>query len=100
MTSPDSPQVTVGKRLLDGAKAGGFRFERIADGPDAPIGGVRESVEWRDEIYLAGFSDSCTAIRRRRSSLLVPGGWPAAERVTGDALTVLHTVVSDWSVTS
>jgi hypothetical protein len=92
----DSPGVAVAKRLLDGAKAHGFHFERIADGPDAPLVGVRESIQWRDEIYLAGFSDSCTAIRRRRSSLIVPGGLPVAHRVSGDALTVLHTVVCDW----
>ncbi|MGH3935737.1 MAG: hypothetical protein ACRDS1_12310 [Pseudonocardiaceae bacterium] len=60
--------------------------------------GVRETVEFLDEIYVAGFweSDSCTAIRRRRSSLVVPGGLPVTERVIGDALTVLHTVVFDW----
>lgn len=94
----DSPALAAAKRLMDGAKADGFHFERIAHGPDAPLVGVRESVEWRDEIYLAGFSDSCTAIRRRRSSLIVPGGLPVAERVSGDALTVLHTVVSDWAI--
>jgi hypothetical protein len=54
---------------MDGAKAEGFRFERIAEGPDAPVVGVRDSVGYRDEIYLAGFSDSCTAIRRKRFSL-------------------------------
>lgn len=90
MMTSDSPGVAAAKRLVDGAKACGFRFERIAEGPDAPLLGVRESVYWRDEIYLAGFSDSCTAIRRKRFSLIVP------ERVTGDALTVLHTVVCDW----
>jgi hypothetical protein len=92
----DSSRVLAAKRLLDVAKDEGFAFDRIAEGPDAPVVGVRESVGWRDEIYLAGFSDSCTAIRRRRSSLIVPGGLPVAERVSGDALTVLHTVVCDW----
>jgi hypothetical protein len=28
--------------------------------------------------------------------LIVPGGLPITERVTGDALTVLHTLVADW----
>ncbi|HET9118344.1 MAG TPA: hypothetical protein VFN75_09795 [Pseudonocardiaceae bacterium] len=92
----DSPKVLAAKRLIDVAKDHGFAFDRIAEGPDAPVVGVRESVGWHDEIYLAGFSDSCTAIRRRRSSLIVPGGLPVAERVIGDALTVLHTVVCDW----
>jgi hypothetical protein len=81
---------------MDVAHELGFHFDRIAEGPDGPLLGVRESIDWRDEIYLAGFSDSCTAIRRRRSSLIVPGGLPVAKRVSGDALTVLHTVVCDW----
>jgi hypothetical protein len=93
----DSYDVAAAKRLLDVARDTGFTFERLAEGPDAPVVGVRESVGWHDEIYLAGFSDSCTAIRRRRSSLIAPGGLPVAERVNGDALTVLHTVVRDWT---
>lgn len=93
----DSHRLAAAKRVMDGAKAGGFRFERIAEGPDAPLVGVRESLGWRDEIYLAGFSNSCTAIRRRRSSLIVPGGLPVAERVSGDALTILHIAVCEWA---
>ena len=86
------------KRLLDTAKDQGFTFQRIAPGSDGPLRGVRETVEFLDEIYLAGCGqpESCTAIRRRRSPLVVPGGLPVAVRVTGDALVVLHTVVSDW----
>jgi hypothetical protein len=83
---------------MDGAKVEGFRFERIAEGPDAPVVGVRDSVGYRDEIYLAGFSDSCTAIRRKRFSLIVPGGLPVIERVSGDALTVLRKAVCEWTV--
>jgi hypothetical protein len=47
---------------------------------------------------MAGFvaPELCTAIRRRPFSLIVSGGLPVTGRVTGDALTVLHTVVSDW----
>jgi hypothetical protein len=87
-------------RLLDTAKDCGFAFERIAPGPDGPVRGVRESVEWRDEIYLAGFweLESCCAIRRQRSSLVVPGGLPVAQQLRGDALTVLHTVLCDWTI--
>ncbi|MGH3769658.1 MAG: hypothetical protein ACRDS0_21560 [Pseudonocardiaceae bacterium] len=94
----DSPELVAAKRLLDVAKNNGFRFERIAPGPDGPLWGVRETPEWVDEIYLGGFwePDSCGATRRRRSSLVVPGGLPVAERLSGDALTVLHTVLSDW----
>jgi hypothetical protein len=95
----DSPELAAAKRLLDAAKDRGFTFVRIAPGSDGPLRGVRETVEYLDEIYLAGCAqpDSCTAIRRRRSSLVVPGGLPVTARVTGDALVVLHTVVSDWS---
>lgn len=96
----DSPDLAAAKRLLDAAKNRGFTFARIAPGPDGPLRGVRETVDWCDEIYLAGWGqlDSCTAIRCRRSSLVVPGGLPVTARVTGDALTVLHTVVSDWAI--
>ena len=61
--------------------------ERIAPSPDGPLRGIRETIE---------FLDSCTAIRRRRSSLVVPNGQPVAARVDGDAIDVLHTVVADW----
>jgi hypothetical protein len=85
------------QRPSDCSTLPGIRASPSNAWPDAPVVGVRESVGWHDEIYLAGFSDSCTAIRRRRSSLIVPGGLPVAERVNGDALTVLHTVVRDWT---
>lgn len=95
----DSPDVATAKLLLDVAKDRGFVFVRIAPGPDGPLRGVRETLEWRDEMYLAGFwaPDSCSATRRRRSSLIVPGGLPIAAQLRGDALTVLHTVVRDWT---
>jgi hypothetical protein len=94
----DGPEVTAAKRLLDAAKDAGFAFQRIAAGEDGPLRAVRQSVEWIDEIYLSGFGqpDSCCAIRRRRCSLIVPGALPVAQRIAGDALTVLHTVVCDW----
>jgi hypothetical protein len=95
----DSPDLAAAKRLLDDAKDRGFAFQRIAPGEDGPLQGVRQTPDWVDELYLAGFGapGSCTAIRRRSRSLIVPSGLPVVERVTGDALTVLHTVVSDWS---
>jgi hypothetical protein len=89
------PDLVAAMRLLDTAKAAGFTFGRIAPGEDGPLRGVRETVEWVDEIYLGGFTGACTAARRRRSSLIVPGGLPVTDRITGDALTVLHTV-SEW----
>ena len=98
MVTIESPEVAAAKRLMDVAHDLGFHFDRIAEGPDGPLLGVRETVDWRDEIYLAGFSDSCSAIRRKRYSLIVPGGLPVTVTVKGDAITVLHTVVCDWPV--
>jgi hypothetical protein len=97
----DSPDVVAGKRLLDLARVQGFTFWRIAPGEDGPLRGVRQSMEWVDEIFLGGFwaPDSCSAIRRRRSSLVVPGGLPVTRQLRGDALTVLRTVLQDWSTT-
>jgi hypothetical protein len=95
----DGPELAAAKRLLDTAKDQGFTFQRIGPGPDGPLLGVRETSEFLDEVYVAGFwePDACTALRRHRSSLVVPGGLPVAARITGDAIEVLHTVVSDWS---
>lgn len=47
-------------------------------------------MDWVDEIFLGGFwaENSCNATRRRRSSLVLPGGLPVAGQVSGDALTV------------
>lgn len=98
----DSPELAAAKQLLDAAKDQGFRFQRIAPGPDGPLRGVRQTPEFLDELYLAGLwtPDSCTAIRRRRCALIVPGGLPVTARVVGDALSVLHTVVTDWAYSS
>ncbi|MGH3885513.1 MAG: hypothetical protein ACRDSZ_02915 [Pseudonocardiaceae bacterium] len=94
----DSLDVAAGKRLLDAAKAQGFYFVRTGWSEDAPLRGKRETTEFLDEIVVAGFSNSCEATRRRRYSLVVPGGWPVIQRVTGDALTVLQTVTDDWAI--
>jgi hypothetical protein len=61
--------------------------------------GWRETIEHRDEMYLGGFGDSYHATRATKPSLIVPGGLPVTARVAGDALTVLHTVVTDWTTT-
>lgn len=94
--SIDSPELLAAKRLLDAAKVAGFAFCRIAPGEDGPLVGRRDTLGYQDEIYLGGFGDSCSALRRRRWSLVVPGGLPIIERINGDALTVLHTVLHDW----
>jgi len=95
----DSPWTAAAKRLLDGLRAQGFAFERIGPGEDAPVRGVRDSIAYRDEIYLGGFSDSCFAQRRTRRSIIVPGGLPVTSQVEGDALTVLHVVATEWNLT-
>jgi hypothetical protein len=97
--SAESPQLRAAKRLLDFAKRQGFAFQRLVPGDDGPLFARRETIEYRDELYLGGFSDSCHATRARKSLLIVPGGLPVTTRVSGDALTVLHTVVSDWPLT-
>jgi hypothetical protein len=38
------------KQLLNAAKRHGFAFQRIAPGEDGPLWGVRQSVDWVDEI--------------------------------------------------
>ncbi|PZS23010.1 MAG: hypothetical protein DLM60_03385 [Pseudonocardiales bacterium] len=96
MSATDSPDVAAAKRLLDLAKDRGFIFTRTAPGEDGPLIGRRETIEYRDQIYLAGFGDSCHATRVRKSGLLMPGGLPTIERAIGDAVTVLHAVVTDW----
>lgn len=96
--SMDSPDLAAAKRLLDLAKEAGFRFTRTAPGPDGPLLGRRDTADYRDQLYLAGFGERCHATRVRKFSLIVPGGLPITERVSGDALTVLYTVVSDWPI--
>jgi hypothetical protein len=91
------PDLAAAKRLLDAAKRGGFHFQRVAPGPDGPLWGVRETLDWRDTIYLAGFSQACTATRARKTSLIIPGGPLITQRLNGDALSVLHTVVHNWN---
>lgn len=92
----DNPDLVAAMRLLDAAKQGGFRFVRVAPGPDGPLLGMRETLEWRDTIYLAGFGQACVAIRSRKCSLIVPNRPLVTQRIDGDALSVLHTVVRDW----
>jgi hypothetical protein len=93
---PDSPELAAAKRLLDLAREKGFTFQRVAPGEDGPLFGVRETPDYRDQIYISDFYSGCTATRARKSSLIVPGGLPITARVKGEALIVLHTAVFDW----
>jgi hypothetical protein len=56
--SAESPQLKAAKRLLDLAKHQGFTFQRLAPGEDGPLFARRETLDYRDEIYLGGFSDA------------------------------------------
>jgi hypothetical protein len=96
MPSPDGLDVVAAKRLLDAAKREGFAFQRVAPGEDGPLFGVRETLTYRDTCYLGGFNAGCSATRTRKTSLVIPGGPLVTAQVNGDALTVLHTVVTDW----
>lgn len=92
----DSPDLVIAKRLLDHVKARGFQFQRVAEGPDGALLGIRNTGDWTDTIYLDGFSRDCYAMRERTTSLLVPGGTLVEHRVAGDALNVLNSVLT-WN---
>lgn len=55
----DSPDLVIAKRLLDHVKARGFQFQRVAEGPDGALLGIRNIGEWTDTLYLDGFSRDC-----------------------------------------
>lgn len=97
--STDSPDLMIAKRLLNQLKLGGFRFQRIAPGPDGPLVGTRVSGPWTDTVHLAGFSRDCFAWRTRNSSLIVPGDGLVDHRTQGSALTVLNDVLT-WKTES
>lgn len=92
----ESRDLLIGMRLLDDAKRHGFQFHRMAPGPDGPLWGQRDTEWWQDRIFLSGFwaPGSCSAVRRRKSSLLVPGELLVVERFSGDALNVLNSVLT------
>jgi hypothetical protein len=90
----DSPELVIAKRLLDHAKVQGFQFQRVAEGPDGALLGIRRTGEWTDTLYLTGFSRDCYAMRERTTSLVVPGGTLVERRATGNALNVLNAVLT------
>lgn len=47
---------------------------------------VRESLEWRDTLYLTGFGQACTATRARKFSLIIPSGPLVTKRIEGDCI--------------
>ncbi|MGH3905474.1 MAG: hypothetical protein ACRDTE_14990 [Pseudonocardiaceae bacterium] len=90
----DSPDLVIAKRLLDHAKARGFQFQRVAEGPDGALLGIRRTPNWTDTLFIDGFSRGCYAMRERTSSLVVPGGALIERRATGSALNVLNSVLT------
>jgi hypothetical protein len=94
----DNADLVIAKRLLDHVKVRGFQFQRVTEGPDGALLGLRRSGEWTDTVYLGGFSCGCYALRERGTSLLVPGGGLVERRASGDALNVLNAVLT-WEAT-
>ena len=94
----DSEDLALAKQLIDDLKRDGFTFQRIGLGEDAPLLGIRRAGHWADEVYITGLDEPCTAIRRRRSRLVLPGAPPVMTKIDGDAITVMI-AVCDWPVT-
>jgi hypothetical protein len=90
----DSTDVVIAKRLLDYAKTGGFTFQRISPGEDAPLIGHRVGKNWVDLIHIEGFSRDCFAWRQRTSSLIVFQDALVQRHVEGSALDVLYEVLT------
>ena len=94
MTTTDSPDVVIAKRLLDHAKQGGFTFLRVAPGVDGPLVGYRVSGNCVDIIHIEGFSRDCFAWRTWTSTLIVSQDALAQRTAKGSALDVLNDVLS------
>jgi hypothetical protein len=90
----ESPDLVIAKRLLDHAKRRGFQFQPVEGGQDGALLGTRDRYDFVDIVFIAGFSRDCYALRRRTTSLLVPGGGVVELRTTGDALNVLNSVLT------
>ncbi len=90
----DSPDVVIAKRLLDYTKLGGFTFQRVAPGADAPLVGYRICDGWVDLIHIEGFSRDCFAWRKRTSPLIVSQDTLVQRQVEGSALDVLNEVLT------
>lgn len=93
-TERESPDLVIAKRLLDHAKHCGFQFQPVEGCPDGALLGTRDGEDFTDIVFIAGFSRDCYALRRRVTSLLVPGGGVVEHRTAGDALNVLNCVLT------
>jgi hypothetical protein len=88
----DSPGREAVTLLLALATRRGFTFTPA--GQDGALWGERGSAQWRDVMFLGASGHANAA--RASTGMLVPGEPLFAERVSGSALTVLHTVVYGW----
>jgi hypothetical protein len=75
-----SPDLAAAKRLLDAAKDQGFTFQRVALGPDGPLRGIRETVEFLDE-NLPRRVRRARLLHRDPTMPVIAGG---ARRTAGD----------------
>jgi hypothetical protein len=94
MTTTDSPDLAIAKRLLDYAKQSGFTFQRVASGEDGPLVGYRVGDSWLDLIHIEGFNRDCFAWRKRTSSLIASQDALVERQVEGSALDILNEVLS------
>jgi hypothetical protein len=92
VTTVDNPYRRAVERLVNLARERGFTFTLA--GEQGSLWGERVAPGWTDVVFLGGSGHSNAARSRRRH--LVPGEPLFTDRVSGTALTVLHTVVYGW----
>jgi hypothetical protein len=86
---PDREAVT---RLMDLAIRRGFSFTPA--GERGSLWGERVSARWRDVVFLCASGHANAA--RASIGPLAPGEPLLTDRVSGTALTILHTIVYTW----
>jgi hypothetical protein len=92
VSTVDDPHAAVVERLIDLATRHGFSFTPA--GEQGSLWGERVGPQWTDVVFL-GESGHCNAVRSRRGHV-VPGEPLFTDRVSGTALSVLHTIVYGW----
>jgi hypothetical protein len=92
VTTVDNPYRSAVERLLHLARERGFTFTPA--GEQGSLWGERVGPGWTDVVFLGG-SGHCNAVRSFRGHV-APGEPLFAERISGPALTVLHTVIYSW----
>lgn len=92
MTPVDNPYQTALERLLHLARERGFVFTPA--GERGAQWGQRTTPHWTDLMFL-GETGHGNAVRSRRDHV-IPGEPLFTERISGPALTVLHTVIYSW----